>query len=313
MNRRVLVTGGNGFIGSRVLRKLLEIGDIPIIIKRNSSDLWRINTILNRVISHNIDNLPLDKVYKTEKIDAVINLATYYKKNNNFQDIEKLVDANIKFPSQILQLCKDHGTPIFVTAGSYYQYGTNYGSPRGSNSSIARDLYAATKSALTKIMEYYSSKYNIGTVELVLFTPYGEMDHEEKLIPYLIKHALQKDSVNLSSGFQKLNLVYIEDVAAAFVKALDLVGKNSFTHHRIDVAGVKSYSIRDIVTVIEDLVQSNLPVKWNSVTMNETDQDDELIIDTSASKDMLNWQPRFDIYEGLRKTIDYYKGEIIGN
>ena len=313
MNRRVLITGGNGFIGSRVLKKLLEIRDIPIIIKRNSSDLWRINTILNRVISHNIDILPLDKIFETEKIDAVINLATNYKKNNTFQDIEKLVDANIKFPSQLLQLCKDHEIPIFVTAGSYFQYGTNYGAPRSSNSSIARDLYAATKSALTKIMEYYSSKYNIRTVELVLFTPYGEMDHEEKLIPYLIKQALQKNLVNLSSGFQKLNLVYVEDVAAAFVKALDLVGRNSLTHHRIDVAGVKSYSIRDIVTVIEDLVQSNLPVKWNSVTMNETDQDDELIIDTTVSKDVLNWQPRFDIYEGLRKTIDYYKGEIIGD
>ena len=313
MNRRVLVTGGNGFIGCRVLKRLLEIGDIPIIIKRNSSDLWRINTILNRVITFDIDNTPLDEVFETEKIDAVVNLATYYKKNNTFQDIETLVDANIKFPSQILQLCTDHEIPIFVTAGSYFQYGTNYGSPRSSNSLIARDLYAATKSALTKIMEYYSSKHKIKTVELVLFTPYGEMDHEWKLIPYLIKQALQKNPVNLSSGFQKLNLVYVEDVAAAFVKAMDLVGRNSFTYHRIDVANSTSYSIRDIVTVIEDIINSNLLVKWNSVTMNETDQDNELIIDTSASETLLKWKPTFGIYEGLRKTIDYYKGEIIGN
>ena len=139
------------------------------------------------------------------------------------------------------------------------------------------------------------------------------MDHEWKLIPYLIKQALQKNPVNLSSGFQKLNLVYVEDVAAAFVKAMDLVGRNSFTYHRIDVANGTSYSIRDIVTVIEDIINSNLLVKWNSVTMNETDQDNELIIDTSASETMLNWKPTFGIYEGLRKTIDYYKGEIIGN
>ena len=313
MNRRVLVTGGNGFIGSRVLKKLLESGDIPIIIKRNSSDMWRIDTLLNRVILYNIDKLPLDKVFETEKIDAVVNLATYYKKNNTFQDIEKLVDTNIKFPSQILQLCSDHEIPIFVTAGSYFQYGTNYGSSRSLNPSIARDLYAATKSALTKIMEYYSSKYNMRTVELILFTPYGEMDHEEKLIPYLIKQALQKHPVNLSSGFQKLNMVYVEDVAAAFVKALDLVERNSFTHHRIDVASARSYSIRDIVTVIEDVIQSNLIVKWNSVKINETDQDDEIIIDTSASEKVLKWKPKFDIYEGLAKTIDYYKGEVFGN
>jgi nucleoside-diphosphate-sugar epimerase len=162
-------------------------------------------------------------------------------------------------------------------------------------------------------MEYYSSKYNMRTVELILFTPYGEMDHEEKLIPYLIKQALQKNPVNLSSGFQKLNMVYVEDVAAAFVKALDLVERNSFTHHRIDVASARSYSIRDIVTVIEDVIQSNLIVKWNSVKINETDQDDEIIIDTSASEKVLKWKPKFDIYEGLAKTIDYYKGEVFGN
>ena len=156
MNRKVLVTGGNGFIGSRVLKKLIESGDTPIVIKRNSSNMWRVDTLLNRVTLYNIDNLPLDKVFETEEIDAVVNLATYYKKNNTFQDIEKLVDTNVKFPSQILQLCADHKIPIFVTAGSYFQYGTNYWSPRSTNSSIARDLYAATKSSLTKIMEYYS-------------------------------------------------------------------------------------------------------------------------------------------------------------
>ena len=313
MNRRVLVTGGNGFIGSKVLKKLLENGDTPIIIKRNSSDMWRIETILNQIILYNIDKLSLDKVFETEKIDAVINLATYYKKNNTFQDIEKLVETNVKFPSQILQLCSDHEVPIFVTAGSYFQYATNYISSTVTNSSIPRDLYAATKSALTKIMEYYSSRFNTRTVELTLFTPYGEMDHEEKLVPYLIKQALQKSTVYLSSGFQKLNMVYVEDVAAAFVKSLDLVEKKTFTHHRIDVANTKSYSIRDIVTVIEDIIQSNLIVKWNSVNINETDQDDEIMINNSEIEKIMNWKPKFDLYEGLRKTIDYYKGEIVGN
>lgn len=140
MNRRVFVRGENGFIGSRVLKRLLESEDIPIIIKRISSDMWRINTLLNRVIFYNIDKLPLDKVFETEKIDAVVNLATYYKKNNTFQDIEKLVDTNIKFPSQILQLSSDHEIPIFAAAESYFQYGMNYGLSRGLNPSIALDL-----------------------------------------------------------------------------------------------------------------------------------------------------------------------------
>ena len=84
-------------------------------------------------------------------------------------------------------------------------------------------------------------------------------------------------------------------------------------NHRIDVANVISYSIRDIVTVIEEVIQSSLIVKWNSVKINETDHDDEIIIDTSASENVLKWKPKIDIYEGLAKTIDYYKGEVFGN
>ena len=67
------------------------------------------------------------------------------------------------------------------------------------------------------------------------------------------------------------------------------------------------------ILCFDDIINSNLLVKWNSVTMTETDQDNELIIDTSASETILNWKPIFGIYEGLRKTIDYYRGEIIGN
>ena len=313
MNRNVLVTGGNGFIGSMVLRKLIEVQDTPIIIRRNSSDMWRINEIIDRIVVYNIDNLSLSEVFEREKIDAVINLATYYRKFDSFEDIDRMVDSNIKFPTLLLQLCKEHDIPIFVTAGSYFQYGTNYRSMTVVNSTVARDLYAATKNALERIMEYYSSSSKTKTVELVLFTPYGEMDHEEKLIPYIIRQAVRNKPVKLSHGFQKLNLVYVEDVATAFVNALDLSAGGLSDNLIINIANIKSYSIRDLVEIIGDLLESHIDAEWNSLDMNKIDQDDELMVDTSRSREVLKWKPKFDIYEGLRRTIEYYRGEIIGN
>ena len=169
MNRKVLVTGGNGFIGSHVVRKLIAQGDIPILLIRNSSDMWRVNAIINQVRTFNVDQNPLNEVFKCEKLSGVINLATYYKKQNSFEDISDMIDTNIKFPSQLLQLCKDNNVPIFITAGSYFQYGVSsfLSAPV---SSIPRDLYAATKSAFSKVMEYYSSspKKLVTTVALVI-------------------------------------------------------------------------------------------------------------------------------------------------
>ena len=242
MNRKILVTGGHGFIGSHVVRKLLAQGDKPILLNRNSSDMWRLNDIINQISIFNIDKKPLNEVFKIENLSGVINLVTYYKKQNQFEDITKMVDSNIKFPSQLLQLCKDNNVPLFVTAGSYFQYEANFFLSTA-ESSNPRNFYAATKSALSKILDYYSSSPRLKVVELILFTPYGEKDHDEKLIPYLIRNTLTGKSVNLTGGFQKLNLVYVEDVASAFVNALNInIEENKSVH--LNVANAISITFK---------------------------------------------------------------------
>lgn len=306
MNRKILLTGGNGFIGSHVVRKLLQTGDEPILITRKFSDMWRLGDILNQIKTFNVDEQPLNEVFETEMLNGVINLATYYRKHNSFEDIARMIDSNVKFPSQILQLCKEHDVPIFITAGSFFQSRANY-SLSSTNNAIARNFYAATKNALSKIMEYYSSNTDLVAIELVLFTPYGEKDHNEKLIPFLVRNALSGKSVNLSGGFQKLNLVYVDDVASAFVNALEVLS-NDTRNARINIGSSRSYSIRDIVTVLEEILRMHISVKWNSTPSSDVDNDDEIIVDTRTAELILKWKPKYDIYGGLMRTIDYYRG-----
>lgn len=309
MNRRVLVTGGTGFIGSRVLDCLLKNGDIPILIKRSFSDTWRIKELLDRLVICNLDQQYIENIFEKERIDAVINLATYYKKHNLYDDIEKMIEVNINFPTMLLELCKKYEVPLFITAGTYFQYGKNYKMIDENGTIEARNLYAATKSALEKIMEYYISNTDVRAVALLLFTPYGEMDHAEKVIPYIIKQALSNGTVKLSEGFQKLSPVYVEDVANAFVKALDLANKDIGNNLRINISGRESYSIREMVSIIEELLKFNIKAEWGTVDTNRIDQDRNLIVDQKKSENILGWQQKFDIYEGLRRTINYYAGE----
>lgn len=311
MNRKILVTGGNGFIGSHVVRQLLSQGDKPILLIRETSDMWRLKNILNNLKVFNINEQQLSEVFESEDLSGVINLATYYRKHSVFEDIDKMIYSNVTFPSQILHLCKENNVPTFITAGSYFQYRAS-SFLSDINSDIPRDLYAATKSALLKIMDYYAAGSNLNSIELILFTPYGPMDHDEKLIPYIIQNALSGKSLNLTSGFQKLNLVYVGDVAKAFLQALDYP-KNSETTVRLNVANTCSYSIRDIITVMEEIFQKHIDVNWSSILTNEIDKEYSLDVDSQKIEEDLKWKPKFNIYKGLKRTIEYYKGNLDGN
>jgi len=305
MNRRILITGGTGFIGSRVVKKLIDVGDIPIVLKRSFSNVWRIREFIDNVTTYDIDKVSIEEVFRKEKIDAIVNLAVSYKKYASFSDIDELVDVNIKFPVRLLELCKVNNIRLFVTAGSYFQYGRDHSVLSDYRLSAARNLYSASKSALGDIMRYYSKYENVKTAELIIFTPYGEMDHEERLIPYIIKQKLSGNKVNLTQGFQRLNLVYVEDIADAFVKAIDLTDFQE-PNLRFNIANKESYSIREIVTVMEELFGSRIEVDWGVMKAEELDLSRNYLVDTEQAEKILKWRPRFNIYDGLRNTIAYF-------
>ena len=156
-------------------------------------------------------------------------------------------------------------------------------------------------------MDYYSSVHGLLTVDMILFSPYGEMDHKEKLIPYLIKQILDRKPVELSYGFQRLNLLHVDDVARAFVKALDISKTDVSQSLRLNLGDKRSYSIREIVTIMEEIMGSHIDVTWGSIPAENIDLNDSLEIDMAETKRYIDWSPEVNIYEGLRRTIDYYQ------
>ena len=309
MNKKILVTGGTGFIGSHVIEFLLKRGHHPILIKRSFSDTWRINEIKDKLTIYDIDKTSLEEIFQKEDIDGIINLATLYHKINTYEDIDNMIDINVKLPTKLLELGKIYGSDSFVTAGTFFQYYGNSMIINESTPIVARDFYASTKNAFERILEYYASDTNYKVFELILFTPYGEKDNTEKLIPNVIRTAILNKSLNLTAGFQKLNFVYVKDIASAFVKAIDATDKNPL-NIRINIANKELYSIREIITIIEELMDKNINVKFGSITIKDIDQSQMLSTDISLSKKLLGWSPKFNIYEGLKQTINYYTGKF---
>ena len=216
-NKRVLITGATGFVGSHILEKVIESGFWPVVLVRNCSDLSRIESCLDSCEVHNIgDSLPgaLDGI---ESVDAVIHLATLYKKVNGLSDIGALVDGNLKNSIELYEWALENRVDRFIFFSSYFVCAEQNSDGHCISSSDAFNAYGALKSSV----EHYISKRSgeVETTAIRLFTPYGPRDNE-KLVMSMIRELLSGGDFEISNPSQGLDLIYVGDVAQLTVKIL---------------------------------------------------------------------------------------------
>ena len=313
MTRRVLVAGGTGFIGSHLIEELVNRKYRPIVLKRSYSNLSRISKYLNAVNLYDLDKISLEDIFKREVVDAVVNLAVFYRKEHSYGDIDVMIDTNLKLPTKLLELSRSSGVSTFITAGTYFQYDKNVMHIDQETTLLARDFYAATKNALERILEFYQSSSEMRLFEFILFTPYGERDDLKKLIPYIINNALLDRSIDLTQGFQRLYPTYAKDIVSAIIKAIELPEGIQSPSYRFNVTGGQSYSIREIVTVIEEILDKKIRVNWGRINTGKIDALQSFTVDISTTENILGWTPNTSLEEGLRKTVMYYEGETNEN
>jgi nucleoside-diphosphate-sugar epimerase len=300
MIKNILVTGGTGFIGSHVVEALLNENFNVIILKRQSSDIWRIKNFLEKIVSYDIDKIDLRDIFKENQINAVIHLATYYKKYHNYDDIEKMIYSNIAFPTKILDLCVEYDVKYFINTGTFFEYDISTLPVSENEKKKAFNLYSSTKISFEEILSFYGDK--VKCVTLKIFSPYGEKDNDYKLIPTLINKAIKNEEIYLSEGFQKLDFIYVKDIANAYIKAIKSM-KEIDSLESFNIGTGFPYSIREIVSLIQEILDKEINVVWG-----DSAQDIPICYaDIAKAKEILKWQPLYSLREGLSRTIEYYK------
>ena len=165
------------------------------------------------------------------------------------------------------------------------------------------NLYSASKLAFENIIDFYTVNYGIKAITLMLFTPYGERDNSTKLIPTLITKSLKGEVVRLSQGYQKLDFTYAKDIANAFLKTLDALDQLDRRHEFVNIATGVPHSIRDVVSILQELSPFPINVEWGEKDMREYDS---AVANVQKASRVLGWMPLFDIKEGLKSTVRYY-------
>lgn len=200
----IIITGSNGFIGSRLTKKI-EKQSLIFIDRKNKNNL--------KFVDHN--NLTIKNLNHFDSI-LIFHLSTYFSLDDAKKD--KVFEANVSFTNNLLDLIDDYDVKKIIYTNSMYNF---YKDPN-----LRDSFYTKTKNECAKNLEYFCDKNNSIFEEIFLDNTFGEGDKREKIIPLIVKSIIQ-DSENPiinKNGF--INLTHVDDVVDRLLISREIFEKN---------------------------------------------------------------------------------------
>jgi nucleoside-diphosphate-sugar epimerase len=256
---RVLITGANGFLGSRLIKKLIDLGAFPTGMVRERATLHELEKIgiKNKFPLHEIasDYSNLDLIINNCYPDIVVHTASASRVKENAEGLREMISANITFPALLIESMLRHETYRFVNIGTSWQ------SSNG-NSYSPFNFYAATKQSIENIVQHYSDNAKLRAVTIRLFDTYGPYDNRPKIMNLIMKSILSNEALDMSPGNQKMHFVHINDVVDGILHSIINNNPISTNHEIYDMVSEKSISLRDLTALIEKIAQKKAKINW---------------------------------------------------
>jgi nucleoside-diphosphate-sugar epimerase len=293
--KRAVLTGLTGFIGSNLAAGLLSRGiEVHAIVrKRPFNDAGLHNELIT---IHEYDG-SIDSVlnaFNSARPDVVFHLASNFIAEHQSTDIAGLIESNVLFGTQLLEASAIIGAPRFINTGSSWQH-------YGATDHTAANLYAATKTAFESIVSYYAEAKQLKAISLIIFDTYGAGDTRRKLIPLLKNACRSQQPLAMSPGEQQLDLVYIDDVVAAFMHAAELSESLPPGHKVYALSSGDPVSIKKLVERINALVETPLLVTWGGRPYRAR----EVMHPWNRGVPLPGWKTIISLEEGLKKVFSY--------
>lgn len=284
---RILVTGANGFVGTKLIQSLSKENEVYCISRRGDSGTSHPNI---RWIQQDLSK-KIDYSVLPEKIDSIVHLAQSRHYREFPEKALNIFDVNDSSTLQLLDYGRKVGIQSFVLASTGGVYAATSGQMREDSPLNPQGFYPLSKYIAERLVQSYAPYFS--TSILRLFFIYGE-GQENMLIPNLIRSVKDGRPVTLNSETGiKITPTYVSDVVRAIGEAIKVEG-----HEIINVSGDEVVSIAEIARTIGEIL--TIQPKYGH-TPNQNAMD--FIVDNRKMKDLLGIVPEVSFREGLERTI----------
>jgi len=317
MKKKVLVTGGAGFIGSNFVKYIMKTKpeyEINVYDKLtyagNKSNLSEefFDNSNKRYIFTKADICDREKVRDAViEADIVVHFACESHVSNSLAHADDFVNTNVFGTMVLCEEIVKYKVEKFILISSSEVYGTAMTKPMTEEHLLnPASPYAGAKAGQDRIAySYYYSYKDFPLVIVRPFNQYGPNQHTEKVIPHFITKLLQNKKINIeNNGEQTRDWLYVEDLCRAIEKIIDSENKNLFGEV-INIGTGKEYNIKYIAEKIAEYLGKS-PEKYFDYSKSRKGQVMAHISSMEKSKKLLNWEPKISFDEGLKKTIDWY-------
>lgn len=294
---RVLLTGAAGFIGSHVARHLVAQGDEVTAVLSPGRPTHRIADILPALstIDADLHAADLNLLVSRAAPEACIHLAWHVEPNSYLTAVRENL-ASLVAGTRLLSALDGYGCPRSVIAGTCLEPGTLVdGEPEP-----ARTIYAAAKNALHQVAMHLD---NTEVACAHVFYLYGPAEDPRRVVPTVIRACLERRRIDVSSGQQKRDFLYVEDVASAIVSIM-----KSDVRGGVDVCSGATRPFRDVFRAIGAATgQADLIGIGNRPSVASEPLD---IVGDGALLAGTGWQPRWSLEAGIGRTVDWWRASL---
>lgn len=310
-DKKVLVTGAGGFIASHLVERLVSEGaDVRAFVRYNSRNDYGMLKLISADVFSKIEIMQGDlrdneAVRNAVKgVDTVFHLGALIAIPYSYVNPREVIDVNIMGTLNVLMAARDFGTRRVVHTSTSEVYGTAQYVPIDEKHPLqGQSPYSASKIGADRIAESFYRSFEVPVVTLRPFNTYGPRQSARAVIPTIITQALTRDEVKLGSLDPSRDFTFVHDTASGFLKVAEA---NNVLGEEVNLGNDNTIRIGNLANKIFEIIGKTPKVSLDPQRIRPNKSEVmKLWASNHKAKELIGWEPRISLDEGLRLTIEW--------
>ena len=301
-NRRILVTGGNGYVGRQVVRRLYETHDVCVVdnlrvgaVRFSEDELKRIRFECADIA----DKSSIDAIVGDFRPDSIIHLAAIHYIPECEQEPMETLRTNVLGAMNMLLAAPEGTRFVYASSGAVYKPDTH---PHCESTALLEpnDVYGLSKLHGEHYVRYLASRRSLSAVVVRLFNVVGPGETNPHLVPEIIAQLKSgRTTIKLGNRWPKRDYIHVEDAARGFAAVATAEAPAAGVTVTVNLGTSHPYSVDEILQRLRSISQIEFSLEEDSSRLRAVDRP-FLIADTTQIREQFGWEPSFTIDDALR-------------